>query len=114
MDGIQLASQGIGKGFINLVPGKNFIGGNMKCMTKGLCVSQQAGKALCKILCVCNGPQGSSIAMDNDFSSFFHTSRQRIISPAADNGQYSIVGKGWTDNGDWKTIFPVQFLQKQF
>ena len=64
--GLQLRSQGPGGAFVDLVPGQAFIPGNMIGFAQGVDIAHQAYEGDGEVPAVGQGPEGGSVAGDDD------------------------------------------------
>ncbi len=108
MDCIQPGPGCICHGFIDLVPGQEFVGGDVDGVTDGMPVAQQAGESFCKIGGVGHDPQRRAIAWYNHRFPLTHAVDQRKILPAPyGSGDDCVIGVRGTHNGDRESVFPV-------
>ena len=114
MDGFQFNAQHPGDGFINLVPGQALVIGDLEGLADGMGIAHKAHIALGKVRVVGHGPEGGTVAVDDDLLPLQHPLENSVAALAAVDAQGHIpvvVGVAGPDDGHGELMLPVGLHQ---
>lgn len=115
MDDIRLDASSLRHGFVNLVPGEDFVRGDMEGMTYGLLVTHKPYESLGKILRVHDRPERCPISVHNNLFPPAHALDDIVLRPSAERDRNDgIISQRWSHDGYRESFVPVSGVQALF
>ena len=108
--------QRVGNGLMDLVPGQGFIPGDLESLADGVAVAHEAHKPPGKVRVEGKGPQGGTVARDNDGLALQDPADHLPGAVVAVDGHGDaalVIGMAGADDGDREAFLPV-LLHEEF
>ena len=112
---VELHPQGVGNGGVDLVPGEDFIPGDLEGFADGVAVAHEAGEAHGEIRVEGQRPEGGSVPVDDDGLALHHAADHlpgALLSVGAHGNVPLVIGVAGADDGDREAFLPVFFHQE--
>src|SRR5664279_819610 len=99
---------GFGESGVELVPGKDLVGGDVESVADRGRVAKKTVETAGEVFGVGNGPEGRAVAVDDHLATAADAVDERKVVPAADgDGPDGLVGEGGADDDGGEIAFPV-------